>query len=149
MKKNKIELADVILFEHLYERWGDPIPLIIQLCTKCKLNHMGIIVNLDGDFIHASRKGVKIERLSRMRWEYEIYRVRDLTFEQKLLAVNYAIDQAGKKFNWLNFLGLSYMNEKRISCNELIKNSFIRANKLIKFWTPSEFAHHWKVERVG
>src|SRR4030067_3207481 len=142
-EKNKIELADVILFEHLYERWDDPIPLIIQLCTKCKLNHMGIIVNLDGDFVHASRKGVTMRNVNRVSWGREIYRVRGLNLEQKLLAVNYALDQVGKKFNWLNFIGLSYMSEKRVSCNELIKNSLMRAGKFLKFWTTSEFAHHY------
>ncbi len=144
-----IEIADIILFEHPYERWYDPIPLIIQLGTKCKLNHMGIIVNQDGDFVHASRGGVKVQKITMLRWKHEIYRVKNLSFNQKLLAVNYALDQVGKKFNWLNFIGLSYMSEKRVACNEVVRNSLMRAGQFLKFWAPSEFAHHRCVERIA
>jgi hypothetical protein len=122
--------------------------------------HCALIVSEDGDIIEALESGVERRNISKyVNGDYLVAHV-EATDEQRTLAVGFAAEQVGDRYDKLDFVGLavqaifgwdlSLHADDRFICSELVARAtekYIPAYPLPpEAMMPADLAHYWGAE---
>lgn len=142
------EAADIVLVQRPM-KFPDIIPVIIQICSRCLWNHVGLIIDRKETIIQAHRKGVTEDDLLDFEDYPTVVLRMDLTEKQKQKIADYAIRQVGKKFNWFTAVGLSYARGTRPACTDLIRDAYLSVGIELNVWMPRELMYDKRFKRVN
>mgnify|MGYP001600112389 FL=1 len=137
--------CDIILVQRPI-RSLDLIPLAIQIGTLCRWNHMGLAIS-DKEIIHSHGKdktgksGVSIDFIDSIEGRKLILRYIDLTSSVEKKIIFHALKQKDKKFNWWTFFGKSDTEKNKLSCQDIVNDSFSFAGIELNYWRPRDFLY--------
>ena len=105
--------------------------------------------------IHAHGKdengiiGVTIDSIDSVEGKKQILRFAGLTKTQAENIISYAYSQEGKKFNWWTFFGKSDSDKNKLSCSDIVNNSFLFAGIELSYWMPRSFMYDKRFIKIN